>query len=133
MRRLPDAVFVIDLKAEMLAVREARRLKIPLIGLVDTNCDPDEVDLVIPGNDDAIRSCALLCRVMADGVREGRATIPTTSVADVERGRRDGRGRRAGEGEEGAAAAECRRRRRARAARGRRARAGRCRARPRPP
>ena len=60
MRRLPDAVFVIDLKAEMLAAREARRLKIPLIGLVDTNCDPDEVDLVIPGNDDAIRSCALL-------------------------------------------------------------------------
>jgi len=72
LRRLPQAVFVIDLKAEALAVREARRLGIPLIGLVDTNCDPDEVDLVVPGNDDAIRSCDLICRVMADAVVEGR-------------------------------------------------------------
>jgi small subunit ribosomal protein S2 len=72
LRRLPQAVFVIDLKAEALAVREARRLGIPLIGLVDTNCDPDEVDLVVPGNDDAIRSCDLICRVMADAVIEGR-------------------------------------------------------------
>ena len=91
MRRLPDAVFVIDLKAETLAVREARRLKIPIIGLVDTNCDPDEVDLVIPGNDDAIRSCSLLCRVIADGVPEGRATIPQPP-----RRRRPTRGRRRG-------------------------------------
>src|SRR4051794_24672537 len=72
LRRLPQAVFVIDLKAEALAVREARRLGIPLIGLVDTNCDPDEVDLVVPANDDAIRSCGLICRVMADAVIEGR-------------------------------------------------------------
>jgi len=72
MRRLPAAIFVIDLKAEELAVREARRLKIPLIGVVDTNCDPDEVDFVIPGNDDAIRACQLLCRVIADAVAEGR-------------------------------------------------------------
>jgi small subunit ribosomal protein S2 len=72
LRRLPQAVFVIDLKAEALAVREARRLNIPLIGLVDTNCDPDEVDLVVPGNDDAIRSCDLICRVLADAVIEGR-------------------------------------------------------------
>ena len=72
MRRLPQAVFVIDLNSEALAVREARRLKIPLIGLVDTNCDPDEVDLVVPGNDDAIRSCDLICRVLADAVIEGR-------------------------------------------------------------
>ena len=72
LRRLPQAVFVIDLKAEELAVREARRLNIPLIGLVDTNCDPDEVDLVVPGNDDAIRSCDLICRVLADAVIEGR-------------------------------------------------------------
>ncbi len=74
MRKLPSAVFVIDLKAEALAVREARRLNIPLIGLVDTNCDPDEVDLVIPGNDDAIRSCTLIARVIADGVAEGRGS-----------------------------------------------------------
>ncbi len=72
LRRLPQAVFVIDLNSEELAVREARRLNIPLIGLVDTNCDPDQVDLVIPGNDDAIRSCDLICRVLADAVIEGR-------------------------------------------------------------
>jgi small subunit ribosomal protein S2 len=81
MRRLPQAVFVIDLKAEALAVRESRRLGIPLIGLVDTNCDPDEVDLVVPGNDDAMRSCALICRVIADGIREGRgANQPDTPL-----------------------------------------------------
>jgi small subunit ribosomal protein S2 len=81
LRRLPQAVFVIDLKAEALAVREARRLGIPLIGLVDTNCDPDEVDLVVPGNDDAIRSCDLICRVMADAVIEGRG--PQVSEEDM--------------------------------------------------
>ena len=58
MQRTPDAVFVIDLKTEAIAVREAQRLRIPIIGLVDTNCDPDGIDYVIPGNDDAIRSCA---------------------------------------------------------------------------
>ena len=57
MKRQPDAVFVIDLKKEQLAVREARRLGVPIVGLVDTNADPDEADFVIPGNDDAIRSC----------------------------------------------------------------------------
>ena len=58
MQRVPDAVFVIDLKTEAIAVREAQRLRIPIIGLVDTNCDPEGIDYVIPGNDDAIRSCA---------------------------------------------------------------------------
>ena len=72
MRKLPDAVVVIDMKKEALAVREARRLNIPVIGLVDTNCDPDDADFVIPGNDDAIRSSALIMRVLADGVAEGR-------------------------------------------------------------
>ena len=62
MKRQPDAVFVVDLKKEQLAVREARRLNIPIIGLVDTNADPDEADYVIPGNDDAIRSCALVTK-----------------------------------------------------------------------
>jgi small subunit ribosomal protein S2 len=71
-RKLPDAVVVIDMKKEALAVREARRLNIPVIGLVDTNCDPDDADFVIPGNDDAIRSSALIMRVLADGVAEGR-------------------------------------------------------------
>ena len=57
MRRQPDAIFIVDLKKEALAVREAQRLHLPVIALVDTNCDPDEADFVIPGNDDAIRSC----------------------------------------------------------------------------
>jgi small subunit ribosomal protein S2 len=83
MRRLPQAVFVIDLKAEILAVREARRLHIPLIGLVDTNCDPDEVNLVVPGNDDAIRSCDLICRVIADGVAEGRGAQAAAAAASA--------------------------------------------------
>jgi len=71
-RKLPDAVVVIDMKKEALAVREARRLKIPVIGLVDTNCDPDDADFVIPGNDDAIRSTGLIVRVLADAVADGR-------------------------------------------------------------
>ncbi len=68
----PKAVFVVDTKREAIAVKEARRLGIPLIGLVDTNADPDEVDYVIPGNDDAIRSVALICRVIADAAIDGR-------------------------------------------------------------
>jgi small subunit ribosomal protein S2 len=71
-RKLPDAVVVIDMKKEALAVREARRLNIPVIGLVDTNCDPDDADFVIPGNDDAIRSSALVVRLLADAIAEGR-------------------------------------------------------------
>ena len=57
MQRVPDAMFVVDLKTEAIAVREAQRLRIPIIGLVDTNCDPDGIDYVVPGNDDAIRAC----------------------------------------------------------------------------
>ena len=75
MTRLPDAVLIVDLKKEQLAVREARRLGIPIVALVDTNCDPDDADLVVPGNDDAIRSCSLVVRVIADAVGEGRARV----------------------------------------------------------
>ena len=71
MRRQPDALLVIDLRKEQLAVREARRLGLPIIALVDTNCDPDEADYVIPGNDDAIRSCSLVVRAIADGIAAG--------------------------------------------------------------
>jgi len=71
MRDLPGALFVVDTKREAIAVAEAHRLKIPIIGLVDTNADPDEVDYVIPGNDDAIRSVGLMARVIADAVIEG--------------------------------------------------------------
>ena len=75
MRRQPDAVFILDLRKEQLAVSEARRLNIPVIALVDTNCDPDEADFVIPGNDDAIRSCELVTRVVADGIAAGRTGV----------------------------------------------------------
>jgi small subunit ribosomal protein S2 len=71
MQRIPQAMFVIDLKTEAIAVREAQRLRIPIIGLVDTNCDPDGIDYVVPGNDDAIRSCALISRAIGDVVSEG--------------------------------------------------------------
>jgi small subunit ribosomal protein S2 len=70
--RLPDAIFVIDTKKEHIAVTEANKLSMPVVAVVDTNCDPDVIDYVIPGNDDAIRAGALLCRVMADAVVEGR-------------------------------------------------------------
>jgi small subunit ribosomal protein S2 len=73
MQRPPDAMFVIDLKTEVIAVREAERLRIPIIGLVDTNCDPDPIDYVIPGNDDAIRSCRLVTYAIADVVRDRAA------------------------------------------------------------
>jgi small subunit ribosomal protein S2 len=72
MNGLPDVLFVIDPKKEKIAVHEARSLGIPVIAIVDTNCDPDEVDLVIPGNDDAIRAVKLLSKTMADAVLEGR-------------------------------------------------------------
>jgi len=72
MERAPSVVFVIDTKKEHIAVTEANRLGIPVVAVVDTNCDPDIIDFVIPGNDDAIRSANLMCRVMADAVEEGR-------------------------------------------------------------
>jgi small subunit ribosomal protein S2 len=72
LERLPNAVFVIDTKKEHIAVTEANRLGIPVVAVVDTNCDPDVIDYVIPGNDDAIRSAALMSRVVADAVDEGR-------------------------------------------------------------
>ena len=70
--KLPDAIFVIDTKKEHIAVTEANKLGLPVVAVVDTNCDPDVITHVIPGNDDAIRSGALLCRVVADAVVEGR-------------------------------------------------------------
>src|SRR5690606_10929565 len=72
MRKLPDALFVIDPRKERIAVSEARKLGIPIIGIVDTNCDPDEIDYVIPGNDDAIRAVKLLTSKIADAIVEAR-------------------------------------------------------------
>ena len=81
MKKQPDAVFILDLRKEQLAVTEARRLKIPVIALVDTNCDPDEADYVIPGNDDAIRSCELVTRVIASGIEAGRQKVAPQEMA----------------------------------------------------
>jgi small subunit ribosomal protein S2 len=75
MQRVPDAMFVIDIKTEEIAVKEARRLRIPIIGLVDTNCDPDGIDFVVPGNDDAIRSCALITQAIGQVVSEGHGVF----------------------------------------------------------
>jgi small subunit ribosomal protein S2 len=75
MQRVPDALFVIDLKTEAIAVREAQRLRIPIIGLVDTNCDPDGIDYVIPGNDDAIRACNIITRAIGDVIQTGNRTF----------------------------------------------------------
>ena len=90
MRRQPDAVFIVDLRKEQLAVREARRLGLPIVALVDTNCDPDEADYVIPGNDDAIRSCSLVIRAVAAGVAAGQATV---TPAELERPREAANGK----------------------------------------
>jgi len=84
MRRQPDAVFVVDLRKEQLAVREARRLGLPIIALVDTNCDPDEADYVIPGNDDAIRSCSLVIRTIAEAIDAGKAKVTPAEMAAPE-------------------------------------------------
>jgi small subunit ribosomal protein S2 len=81
MKRQPDAIFIVDLKKEALAVREAQRLKLPVIALVDTNCDPDEADFVIPGNDDAIRSCSLIVRAIADGIAAGQSKVSVKDFA----------------------------------------------------
>jgi small subunit ribosomal protein S2 len=81
MKRQPEAMFVLDLRKETLAVREARRLGMPIIALVDTNCDPDEADFVIPGNDDAIRSCSLIVRVIADAIEQGKAKVTPAEMA----------------------------------------------------
>jgi small subunit ribosomal protein S2 len=81
MKRLPDAIFVVDLKKEQLAIREARRLGLPVVALVDTNCDPDDADYVIPGNDDAIRSCSLIIRAIASGIEAGKQKVTAAEMA----------------------------------------------------
>jgi small subunit ribosomal protein S2 len=85
MQRVPDAMFVIDLKTEAIAVKEAERLRIPIIGLVDTNCDPDGIDYVVPGNDDAIRSCALITQAIGQVVQDGHSVFR----AEEERARKE--------------------------------------------
>jgi small subunit ribosomal protein S2 len=94
MARLPDAVFVVDTRKEKIAVDEARKLKIPVIGVVDTNCDPDEVDYVIPGNDDALRAIRLFASRIADAVLAGRG-LRESAHAEAAEEAADERGRRA--------------------------------------
>jgi small subunit ribosomal protein S2 len=118
MQRVPDAMFVIDLKTEAIAVREAQRLRIPIIGLVDTNCDPDGIDYVIPGNDDAIRACNLITAAIGDVVQQGRQRFRAEEEAArreaeeasrreaEERARREAEERAAAEAAERAAAEE---------------------------
>lgn len=84
MRELPAAMFVVDPRKEHIAVTEARKLGIPIVAIVDTNCDPDEIDYVIPGNDDAIRAVRLLTSRMADALIEGRQGETTSEEQDVE-------------------------------------------------
>jgi small subunit ribosomal protein S2 len=83
MTRLPDAIFVIDSNKEQIAVREARKLGIPVVAVVDTNCDPTEVDYVIPGNDDALRAIRLFASKIADSVAEGAQLMSDKQVADL--------------------------------------------------
>ncbi|HEY5430054.1 MAG TPA: 30S ribosomal protein S2 [Solirubrobacteraceae bacterium] len=115
MQRVPDAVFVIDLKTEAIAVREAQRLRIPVIGLVDTNCDPEGIDYVIPGNDDAIRSCAAITGAIGDVVSSGhnlfreeeeRARMERERQEAEERARREAEEQARREAEEQAKAEE---------------------------
>ncbi|MBR2503972.1 MAG: 30S ribosomal protein S2 [Oscillospiraceae bacterium] len=82
MERLPKAMFVVDTRKEKIAVAEAKNLGIPVVAIVDTNCDPDEVDYVIPGNDDAIRAVKLISGAMADAIIEGRQGEQTAPVAE---------------------------------------------------
>jgi small subunit ribosomal protein S2 len=83
MSRLPDAIFIIDSNKEQIAVREARKLGIPVVAVVDTNCDPSEVDYVIPGNDDALRAIRLFASKIADSVAEGAQLMTDKQVADL--------------------------------------------------
>ncbi len=86
MARLPDAVVVIDPKREAIATKEVNKLGLPLIGLCDTNCDPDEAEYLIPGNDDAIRSCSLIIKTLARAVEEGRAKVQVAEFYASEAG-----------------------------------------------
>jgi small subunit ribosomal protein S2 len=85
MDELPGAVFVVDPKRERIAVKEARKLGIPVVAIADTNCDPDEIDFIIPGNDDAIRAIRLICSKMADACIEGHNLAEERLRAEAER------------------------------------------------
>ena len=85
MSKLPGALFIVDPKNEAIAVREGRRLGIPIAAIVDTNCDPDDIDYIIPGNDDAIRAIRLITSRMADACTEGRERLAERQQAEVDK------------------------------------------------
>ena len=101
MKRQPDAIVILDLRKEQIAVKEAKRLGLPVIALVDTNCDPDDADFVVPGNDDAIRACSLVVKVIADAIEQGTQKV---RAEDFQRAEQKAAEQRAAD--EAAAAAE---------------------------
>src|SRR5437870_10917980 len=94
MTNLPEALFVIDTKKEAIAVQEARKLGIPIIGVADTNCDPDEIDYIIPGNDDALRAIRLFASRIADALLAGRGIRESSQAEETEESEGDERSRR---------------------------------------
>jgi small subunit ribosomal protein S2 len=108
MSRLPDAVFVIDSNKEQIAVREARKLGIPVVAVVDTNCDPSEVDYVIPGNDDALRAIRLFTSKISESIAEGAQLMTDKQVADMTAATEQAQAREAQRAEDAAAALEIR-------------------------
>jgi small subunit ribosomal protein S2 len=106
MSRLPDAVFVIDSNKEQIAVREARKLGIPVVAVVDTNCDPSEVDYVIPGNDDALRAIRLFTSKISESIAEGAQLMTDKQVADMTAATEQAQAREAQQAEDAAAALE---------------------------
>jgi len=84
MEKLPGALFVVDPRKEKIAVAEAKKLGIPVVAIVDTNCDPDDIDYIIPGNDDAIRAVKLISQIMADALIEGRQGMDAAEAAQAE-------------------------------------------------
>ncbi len=108
MSRLPDAVFVIDSNKEQIAVREARKLGIPVVAVVDTNCDPSEVDYVIPGNDDALRAIRLFTSKISESIAEGAQLMSDKQVADMTAATEQAQAREAQRAEEAATALEIR-------------------------
>jgi small subunit ribosomal protein S2 len=108
MSRLPDAVFVIDSNKEQIAVREARKLGIPVVAVVDTNCDPSEVDYVIPGNDDALRAIRLFTSKISESIAEGAQLMSDKQIADMTAATEQAQARETQQAESAAAALEAR-------------------------
>lgn len=102
MRKLPDAIFVVDPKQEEIAVKEARKLGVPVVAVIDTNCDPDMIDYKVPGNDDAIRAIRLFCAAIADAINEGKTLYEQSLV----KGKEDEKSMAAAPSEEPTRAAE---------------------------